>query len=415
MTTGWLKCRLRDVTTKIGSGATPLGGEAAYKNVGISLIRSLNVHDAGFRMKDLAFIDDKQAQQLDNVIVQSGDVLLNITGASIARCVVVPDDVLPARVNQHVAILRTSKDKILSKFLHYMLISKDYKDRLLNTGEGGGSTRQALTKAQLQDFEIEYPRLPTEQQRIVGILDEAFDGIANAKANAEKNLQNARVLIQPTFLAILESFDQTSWHTSTVEGAARPERGSIRTGPFGSQLLHSEFVEGGIPVLGIDNAVLNRFTWNERRYITPEKFTDLARYQVKPGDVIITIMGTCGRCAIIPDDIETSINSKHLCCITLDHRKCLPEFLHAYFLYHPVAREFLSKKSKGAIMAGLNMGIIKELPLLLPPVEQQRTIAKMQARLRESAEDLESIYKKKLAALDALKKSLLHRAFGGQL
>ena len=96
----WIRSRLSDVATKIGSGATPLGGENAYKQSGISLIRSLNVHDTGFRKKDLAFIDDAQAAELDNVIVERGDVLLNITGASVARCCIVPEEVLPrSRVN----------------------------------------------------------------------------------------------------------------------------------------------------------------------------------------------------------------------------------------------------------------------------------------------------------------------------
>ncbi|MFO1064938.1 MAG: hypothetical protein U0892_13825 [Pirellulales bacterium] len=97
MKKGWERKRLIEVTTKIGSGATPLGGEAAYKRKGISLIRSLNVHDDGFRSKDLAFIDDEQANRLNNVVIEPGDVLLNITGASIARCCVVPDEYLPAR------------------------------------------------------------------------------------------------------------------------------------------------------------------------------------------------------------------------------------------------------------------------------------------------------------------------------
>jgi type I restriction enzyme S subunit len=141
MKPGWVKSRLRDITTKIGSGATPLGGETAYESSGISLIRSLNVHDWGFRTKDLAFIDGKQADLLDNVVVEPGDVLLNITGASVARCCVVPDELLPARVNQHVSILRPKKDQLLPKLLHYMLISKDCKDRLLHAGEGVKANR----------------------------------------------------------------------------------------------------------------------------------------------------------------------------------------------------------------------------------------------------------------------------------
>lgn len=168
---GWTEDNLETLTTKIGSGATPLGGEKAYKTEGISLIRSLNVHDFGFRYGKLAFIDDMQSLRLSNVVVEPHDVLLNITGASVARCCVVPEDVLPARVNQHVSIIRTIGDKLNAEFLHYLLISKPYKAHLLQKGEEGGSTRQAITKAQIQEFKISYPKDLQEQQTIVAKLD----------------------------------------------------------------------------------------------------------------------------------------------------------------------------------------------------------------------------------------------------
>jgi type I restriction enzyme S subunit len=168
---GWVDNKLNALTTKIGSGATPRGGEESYKSEGISLIRSLNVHDFGFRYRKLAFLDDAQANELSNVEVQPNDVLLNITGASVARCCIVPEDVLPARVNQHVSIIRPITDKLDASFLHYLLISKTYKDQLLQTGSEGGSTRQAITKAQIQDFTIEYPATLVEQKSIVVKLD----------------------------------------------------------------------------------------------------------------------------------------------------------------------------------------------------------------------------------------------------
>ena len=184
---GWRKFRLDGLTTKIGSGATPRGGKKAYKSEGIPLIRSLNVHDGEFRAKNLAFIDENQADKLSNVVVQEGDVLLNITGASIARCCVAPSHFLPARVNQHVSIIRPRRELIDSRFLASLFVAKEYKDRLLYEGEKAGATRQALTKAQLQRFKISIPPLP-EQERIVAILDEVFVAIATATANAEKNL-----------------------------------------------------------------------------------------------------------------------------------------------------------------------------------------------------------------------------------
>lgn len=168
---GWVENRLKLLTTKIGSGATPRGGEESYKSEGFSLIRSLNVHDFGFRYRKLAFLDDDQADELSNVEVQRRDVLLNITGASVARCCIVPEDVLPARVNQHVSIIRPIADKLDANFLHYLLISKLYKDQLLQTGAEGGSTRQAITKAQIQDFSVKYPASLKEQKSIVAKLD----------------------------------------------------------------------------------------------------------------------------------------------------------------------------------------------------------------------------------------------------
>lgn len=166
---GWEGKRLKELTIKIGSGATPRGGQASYKSEGISLVRSMNVHDWEFRDKNLAFIDEKQAKELDGVTLQENDVLLNITGASVARCCVFPKEYLPARVNQHVSIIRPKKELLDARFLNLLLTSKPYKDQLLFTGEQG-ATRQAITKAQIEAFKILFPPLK-EQQTIVRQLD----------------------------------------------------------------------------------------------------------------------------------------------------------------------------------------------------------------------------------------------------
>lgn len=152
---GWPVKSLKDVSTKIGSGSTPRGGSEAYLEQGISLIRSLNIHDDEFRLKNLACIDDEQAEKLSNVVVQNEDVLLNITGASVCRCAVVPAAVLPARVNQHVCIIRPS-GLIHSSYLLHLLISAPYKQKLLKMS-GAGATREALTKQQVELLEIPLP------------------------------------------------------------------------------------------------------------------------------------------------------------------------------------------------------------------------------------------------------------------
>jgi type I restriction enzyme S subunit len=166
---GWEEKTLKEITTKIGSGATPRGGQESYKSEGISLVRSMNVHDWEFRDRNLAFIDEKQGKELEGVTLKENDVLLNITGASVARCCVFPKEYLPARVNQHVSIIRANENLIDARFLNLLLTSKPYKEQLLFTGEQG-ATRQAITKAQIEVFRVFIPDLK-KQHTIVRQLD----------------------------------------------------------------------------------------------------------------------------------------------------------------------------------------------------------------------------------------------------
>ncbi|PUE48547.1 hypothetical protein B9Z45_15890 [Limnohabitans sp. 2KL-17] len=167
----WMTHKLGDLVCKLGSGSTPTGGDAAYKESGISLIRSLNVHDASFVYKNLAFIDEVQAAKLRNVVVEENDVLLNITGASVARVCRAPRDVLPARVNQHVMILRPKSD-LSAIFLEHLLLCPQMKTHLLKVG-GVGATREAITKADAQDLDLIVPPKSLQlefEQRVRSVL-----------------------------------------------------------------------------------------------------------------------------------------------------------------------------------------------------------------------------------------------------
>ena len=156
----WKQKLLGEITTKIGSGATPKGGKSAYQENGITLIRSMNVHNGMFEYKELAHISDEQATKLDNVVIEENDVLLNITGASVARSCVVPSKILPARVNQHVCIIRC-KECIIPEFLNKLLIDDNYQ-KLLWSIAGAGATREAITKQQVESLQIIMP--PVELQ-----------------------------------------------------------------------------------------------------------------------------------------------------------------------------------------------------------------------------------------------------------
>ena len=169
---GWQAAKLSEITSKIGSGATPRGGQENYIPNGISLIRSMNVYNGHFKYDELAHIPEEKARQLENVIVKEDDVLLNITGASIARSCIVPVEILPARVNQHVSIIRCESSRLNHIFANTLLISDSYQQFLLSLGESGGATRQAITKQQIENFTIFLPPI-TLQNRFAAFVRQA--------------------------------------------------------------------------------------------------------------------------------------------------------------------------------------------------------------------------------------------------
>lgn len=297
-------------------------------------------------------------------------------------------------------VLRAGRE-IDSSYLFHLLWNVKFRELGKNNMIGSAGQKRVPVDF-LKRLEIPLPPLD-EQRRIAAVLDKA-DALRRKRKRALDLLYS---LTQSIFLEMFVERQPSTWKTRSVSDVSL----DIRTGPFGSQLLHSEFVETGICVLGIDNAVQNEFRWKESRFISSAKYQELRRYTVSPGDVLMTIMGTCGRCAIVPDDIPAAINTKHLCCITLNQKECLPEFMHAAFLLHPSVLRQLGVQAKGAVMPGLNMGIIKALSFPLPPLEMQKQFASRVATLRQMRCEVESAG----TALAGLFASLQYRAFSGQL
>lgn len=170
----WKEYRLGDYCQKIGSGATPRGGSNVYKTHGVALIRSQNVMDLHFSTDGLAYIDDEQADLLKNVSVENDDILLNITGDSVARVCKAPEHLLPARVNQHVAIVRVIPNILYSEYVLYYLIH--LKPFLLAHSEIGG-TRNALTKGMIENLTIYAPSNIKDQMNVADILSSLDDKI----------------------------------------------------------------------------------------------------------------------------------------------------------------------------------------------------------------------------------------------
>ncbi|MEI7425224.1 MAG: restriction endonuclease subunit S, partial [Candidatus Staskawiczbacteria bacterium] len=196
---GFHTYKLKEVCTKIGSGATPRGGKETYSDHGeIFLIRSQNVLDFFFSLEGGAYISEKQAKLLDGVKVHKNDVLINITGDSVARVCSVPDYINESRVNQHVSILRTNPSLLSNVYLKYYLLQPQVKSLLL-TMSSAGATRKALTKGDLEEFEVDLPSISV-QKRIADILAALDDKIELNRQMNQTLEQMAQALYKHYFL-----------------------------------------------------------------------------------------------------------------------------------------------------------------------------------------------------------------------
>ena len=189
---------LSEVTVKIGSGSTPRGGDSVYVKSGTALIRSQNIYNSEFTPSGLVYINDQTAEKMRGVTVLSNDVLLNITGDSVARCSIVNDSYLPARVNQHVAIIRADQETLSSDFLMFYLVSPYMQAKLLSWA-GTGGTRKALTKGMIENFEVPVPPIEV-QLDIVNILKTYNDLIENNRRRIQLLEESARLLYQEWFV-----------------------------------------------------------------------------------------------------------------------------------------------------------------------------------------------------------------------
>ena len=214
----WRLEPLGPMCSKIGSGATPRGGSAVYKATGTTFIRSQNVFDHHFSRSGLAFIDDDSATKLDGVSVQPNDILLNITGdgETIARCCVVPKEVLPARVNQHVMIIRPG-DQLVPGYLQRYLSHPRIRQYMLSHNSGG--SRRALTKSHVEGFRVVLPPLSVQRaiDEVLGALDEKI--VSN-----QKLVEDSDAL----WLALASSaLDQIEEHAESLPGGELQNFSSI--------------------------------------------------------------------------------------------------------------------------------------------------------------------------------------------
>lgn len=354
----WKEVRLGDVCSKIGSGATPSGGKEAYKGGDYHLIRSQNVLDFAFSKDGLASINDEQANKLKNVEIIQGDVLLNITGDSVARCCIVPSEILPARVNQHVAIIRPRKEELDNHYLLYYL--QHYKRQLLQIASAG-ATRNAITKAMIENLILPCPKSLDDQRRIASILSSLDRKIElNNKINAD--LEEMAQAIFKNWFVDFEPFKDGKFVDSELgmipEGwkvGRLTEIASYMNG-LAMQKFPPENNEDSLPVLKIKELGQGFCGTDSDRCSCNIK----DECKIHNGDVIFSWSGTllvdvwCGG--------DCGLN-QHLFKVT---SKDYPKWFYYYWTKHHLQEFIHIAKDKAVTMGHIKRGHLEEAMVAIP-------------------------------------------------
>lgn len=297
--------KLKDITTKIGSGATPSGGKQSYKTTGIALIRSLNVFDLNFSYDELVYINDEQAKKLNNVTIEPDDILLNITGASVARCCILPKNLLPARVNQHVSIIRINKGLANPYFIQYLLVSPYYKQKLLSIAQGG-ATREALTKESIENFEIIIPKSKNTQDKIAKILSNYDDLIENNNKRIKILEEMAQKIYKEWFVDFKFPGHETATFKDSELGKIPSDWNISKFEDFilfqeGPGIRNWQYVSNNgirfINIRCINNNILD--TSRTSQISKQEAYGKYKHFLLNENDIIMSTSGTLGKWAII--------------------------------------------------------------------------------------------------------------------
>ena len=401
MKKGWPVTRLGDLTDLVTKGTTPTSIGHEFVGDGINFVKVESISTTGeFIEEKFAHITPACHAVLGRSQLQAGDILFSIAGA-LGRTGFVTDEILPANTNQALAIIRLKRDVGLSpKFVLKALETGVVLEQIEKFK--GGVAQQNLSLAQVRDFQIALPPL-AEQQRIVGLLDEAFEGLATAKANAEKNLQNARALFESHLQSV---FTQRGpgWVEKTIG-----ETCTLRSGTTVSPTLEKPI--GDIPYLKVADMT---FDGNEDQITTSSRFlsdTDVRVSAIIPKGA--TIFPKRGGAILTNKKRITSLPI----CADLNIMAVIPSSqIDAGLLYFYFLNVDMRKLGTGSSIPQINNYDVAPLLISFPKslATQEEIVSKLDD-LREETQRLARLYERKQAALEALKKSLLHQAFTGEL
>lgn len=401
MKAGWQSDKLGEVCSFLNRGISPKYVEEG----GICVLNQKCVRDHAVNY-ELARRHDPSAKRVSaERLLQLGDVLINSTGTGtlgrVAQLREAPIE--PTTVDSHVTIARSVPGKFFSDFFGYMLIF--IEEAIKEAGEGCGGQTELARSVLADKFSVAYPSSQSEQHRIVSILDEAFDGIATAKANAEKNLQNARALFESYMQSVFTERGE-GWVDTTIGDHIRfiDYRGKT-----------PEKTSNGLRLITAKNVKMGYLQTEPAEFVAPDSYDGwMTRGIPKRGDVLFTTEAPLANVAQLDND-EKVVFAQRIIIMQPDRSKLDCTFLKYLLLSQPVQQR-IHERGTGATVKGIKASLLKTIEISFPRSlkAQQEIVARLDS-LSEETQRLAALYQQELTALDALKKSLLHQAFSGQL
>jgi type I restriction enzyme S subunit len=402
----WPTIKLGDISEVITKGTTPtsVGFEFTASGVNFVKIESISL-DGDFIPSKFAAVSNECHESLKRSQLKEGDILFSIAGA-LGRTALVTQKILPANTNQALAIIRIKKDVLIDKRYLILALKTGFTLEQIEKHQGGVA-QQNLSLGQMKTFEIPLPPIP-EQQRIVAILDQAFADIEKARANAEKNLKNARELFD-SYLQQVFSQRGEGWAKETLKDVCS----LITCGVASTPKYVDESV--GIPFLSAQNVKNGKIKLHKYRFISREFHEKLTKKN-KPeqGDVLYSRVGAgFGDAAIVDFNFEFSVY------VSLTLIKPRLDRLSSEFLTQLLNSPLVKKQAVSSITSSgvpnLNVKSVREFIVFIPPLTTQKNVVEEIKLISEQQNQLKSVYQKKLSSLDELKKSLLQKAFSGEL
>jgi len=371
---------------------------------GIRLIQTGNVGEGVFkdRAEKARYISEETFKRLRCTEIFEGDCLISRLPDPVGRSAILPETGERMITAVDCTIVRFDQEQCLPTFFNYYSQSTNYLNTIAR--ECTGTTRSRISRSNLALTPIPVPSLP-EQHRIVAILDEAFDGIATAKANFEANLQNAR--------ALFESHVQRVF-TERGEGWVETK--------IGAEIKFIDYrgktpvkTESGVRLITAKNVKMGYLQETPMEFIAADGYASwMTRGIPKNGDVLFTTEAPLANVAQLDTDEKVAF-AQRIIIMQPNAAKLDSTFLKYLLLSQPVQQR-IRAKGTGATVQGIKASLLKQIEISFPPtINAQKQIVEKLDGLQEKTQHLESIYQQKLTALDALKKSLLHQAFSGNL